>query len=86
MQISVTHGDLWREQRIYKTLRIAGKILGLSIDQFELLIDEIHDNKGQLSIHWKTPQTMRQAQAFKDAWAECGEHGPILHWPEGVAL
>lgn len=86
MKISVTNGELWREERVYKTLRIAGKILGVSLEQFDLLIDEIQDHKGQLAIFWKAPQTTRQAQAFTDAWAECKENGPILHWPDGVAL
>jgi hypothetical protein len=83
MQISVTNGDLWREERIKKTLRIAGKILGLSNDQFELLIDEIHDSKGQLAIYWKTPHTIRQESAFSDAWTECGEHAANIWHYEG---
>lgn len=86
MKIHVTDNHLWRVERVSKALRIAGKILGISLEQFELLIDEIHDHKGQLSIHWKVPQTFRQAQAFSDAWAECKEPGPIVHWPDGVAI
>lgn len=86
MLIYVSDNNLWRMERVSKVLRIAGKILGISSEQFELLIDEVHDNKGQLTIHWKVPQTKRQAEAFTAAWEECKEHGPVLHFPDGVAL
>lgn len=85
MKIFVTDDNLWRMERASKALRIAGKILGISMEQFDLLINEIHDYKGTLEIHWKVTHTPRQAQAFSDAWAECRENN-VAHYLDGVKL
>lgn len=74
MELTVYDGNQWRVERLSKLVRIIIKITGLSRAQLDALIDEIHDHKGELIVHWKHDGcTERMQLAFKDAWSECGE-------------
>jgi hypothetical protein len=63
----------WRAKRLQKALRLASAMMGTSIGQLELLIQELSDYNGKLHVIWKHDHTPQQELAFKAAWSECGE-------------
>lgn len=66
-------GAQHRRERLAKALRIAREILSLSESQTTLLIYDIRDRKGMLSVNWSAMPTDRQCAAFSTAWELVGE-------------
>ena len=63
-----------RIDRLEKVQRLASAILGLSNEQFEMLILEMYDHKGQLNVVWNnTKPTQMQKAAFSKSWELCAE-------------
>lgn len=84
MELTAYDGNQWRVERLEKLVRIIIKMTGLSRVQLNALIDVIHDQKGELIVHWKHDGcTERMRLAFQDAWSECGETN-VHHVPAGV--
>ncbi len=77
MQISAYDNNLWRVERIQKAAKLACAIQGLTLDQLDVLVDEVKDHKGELVVKWKHQQTPQQEAAFQTAWEFCGEY--IVH-------
>ncbi len=65
----------YRIERLTKTLRIAREILALSESQTNLLIRDLTDSRGELTINWSAAPTSRQCDAFAAAWELVGEDG-----------
>lgn len=75
MKYGSNDGDKSRLVRLEKAQRLASAILGLSKEQFEMLILELFDHKGQLNVVWNnTKPTEMQKAAFTKAWDLCGEY------------
>jgi hypothetical protein len=70
-----------RDDRLKKCARIAAAILGLTEDQLGVLIEHMHDHKGQLLVQWNHQPTERGMLALKDAWFECAEYITEHSWP-----
>lgn len=66
----------FRLNRLEKCIRIAIAVLSITPGQARLLIDEVRDDKGNLTVQWiDWPITQLQRHAFAFAWSECGEDG-----------
>ena len=75
MKISNYEDAKHRDDRLLKCARIAKAILFLSDEQADVLIDELHDYKGRLTVTWNYRPTQHQVEAFRAAWELCGEPG-----------
>ena len=84
MRITAYDETFWRVERLEKMLKLAITTTGLSRVQMNAVIDEVHDQKGELIITWKHGDcTERMKLAFKDAWSLCGEYN-VHHNGTGV--
>lgn len=79
-QLIAYDGAQHRRDRLAKALRIAREILALSESQTTLLIFDVSDRKGQLTVNWSAMPTQRQCEAFATAWELVGERqGRVVH-------
>ena len=69
----ICNNEEWRLKRLQKVVRISGAMMGLTRQQFDLLIASIQDDKGLLVVEWTHPWTQSQENAFRVTWGECGE-------------
>ena len=69
----ICNNEDWRLKRLQKVVRISGAMMGLTRQQFDLLIESIQDEKGLLVVEWTQPWTKSQENAFRVTWGECGE-------------
>lgn len=67
----------WRISRLYTALAWFCRVYGISKEQVELLVDQIYDHKGILSVMWIRGQkpTPEQIRAWAIAWEIAGEPG-----------
>lgn len=72
-QLFTYDGAQHRRDRLAKTLRIAREILAFSESQTTLLIYDLTDKKGMLTVNWSAIPTQRQCDAFAAAWELVGE-------------
>lgn len=79
MNITAHDGALHRIERLKKAIKIATAICGLSDEQAECLIFEVHDNRGNLTIHWNMEPTAVQKNAFAVAWEQFKEDPKAIH-------
>jgi hypothetical protein len=65
----------WRISRLKRALEAFCRVYGISNEQADLLIERIHDHKGNLSVMWVGGQkpTPEQVRAWAIAWEICGE-------------
>jgi hypothetical protein len=63
----------WREHRLLKVYCWALGRLGLSFEAGMLLIKDLWDADGVLSVRWKASPTKRMRDAFKEAWGNACE-------------
>lgn len=72
-QIFATGGEKHRIERLRKVLRIVREIMSISESQAHLLIYDLNDEKGLLTVRWSAQPTTRQFEAFATAWGLVGE-------------
>lgn len=67
----------WRISRLERALDAFCRVYGISNEQADLLIERIHDHKGNLSVMWMNGQkpTPEQIRAWNIAWEIAGEPG-----------
>lgn len=73
MELITERGESWRIDRLKKSADVFCTIVGISPQQLDLLVFELHDHKGTLQVYWVEPPSKRFMDAFRDAWALCGE-------------
>lgn len=73
MKLNSSTGADYRAARLRKCARLAAAIMGLSPEQFALLVAEMDDARGVLIVTWRTEPAGRAQLAVDAAWAECGE-------------
>jgi hypothetical protein len=72
----------WRINRLERAFDAFCRVYGISEEQAKLLIERIHDHKGNLSVHWVSGPTPEQCRAWGIAWEivgepyDCIEHNP----------
>lgn len=83
MELNAYDGSLWRIERLQKFVRVVSTMTGLSEEQLDVLIENLHDHKGELIVHWKHGGcSPRMRLAFNDAWNVCGEYN-VHHTLDG---
>lgn len=74
MKISSHDGSPHRQQRLEKVRKLATHLLRLTDKQFEQLVEEIHDFKGNLEVTWLHGlPNEHQRDSFGVAWELVGE-------------
>lgn len=73
MIVEAHDNNLWRIERVQKSLKVACAILGVTKPQLQALLYRVADQKGELHILWNHSWTKQQEQAFQVAWELCGE-------------
>lgn len=75
-----TNCEKHRIERLRKVLLIVREVLSISESQAALLIYDLNDEKGLLTVSWSAEPTTRQFEAFATAWGLVGEvPGRIVH-------
>lgn len=72
-KLYATGGEKHRIERLRKVLLIVREVLSISESQAALLIYDLNDEKGLLTVNWSALPTSRQFEAFATAWGLVGE-------------
>lgn len=67
----------FRFARLRKAERFFIQIAGITAEQVPLLLDSLHDNKGELWVGWRVAPSDAQRRAIEAAWGLCEES--IVH-------
>lgn len=73
IEYTSSDGTAHRFVRLRRAVRIFTQVAGLTDEQVELLINSVHDQKGELWIGWRLAPSEAQKRSIEAAWRLCEE-------------